>query len=113
MGWRPSPEKEKVLNFIQNSSRPFSGREVISKTGVCEETVRVYLREMKADGMIKKISNKGQRNIYMKMPMTPELRKKLKMGKMRIVADWLHKHALGAFYSGITMLTVACSGNVG
>ena len=110
-----SPVRQKVLNFIQNCSRPFSIREVISKTAVCEETARVYLREMEAGGIIKKISNKGQRKIYMKMPMTPELRKKLKMGKMRIVANWRHKHALGAFYSGITitMLTVACSGNVG
>ncbi len=88
-----SPVKQKVLNFIQNCSCPFSIREVISKTGVCEETARAYLREMESDGRIKKISNKGQLKIYKKMPMTSELRKKLRMKELRQRAKWVQANS--------------------
>ena len=83
---KASPERTKVLNFIQNSTRPFSGREVISKTGVCEETVRAYLREMQKDGIIKQISNKGQRKIYMKMGY--QLKKLAKAGSPEYLEEY-------------------------
>ena len=98
--------KQKVLNFIQKCSRPFSIREVISKTGVCEETARAYLREMAAEGRIKKISNKGQLKIYMKMRMTPELARKLRMKELQQRAKQVQSNSFLYYFGVAAMLSL-------
>ena len=60
-------EKQNVRDFIEMNGKPFTSTQCTASTGVCIESVRVYLRYFRKTGVIEVITNQGQTKIYNKI----------------------------------------------
>ena len=86
-------QRDKVEQFVYNSSGPLDASSCRSATGVNIRYVRNYLRIFESWGLVKKIRHKNQ-YIYVRMRLTPDIKYRIRIAKMREVADWLNKHRL-------------------
>ena len=86
-------QRDKVEQFVYNSSGPLDASSCGSATGVNIRSVRSYLREFERWGLVRKIRH-GKQHIYVRMRLTPDIKHNIRIAKMREVADWLHKHRL-------------------
>lgn len=92
-------QREKVEQYVYNCSGPFDAAACGSATGVPINTVRRYLKIFEDWGFVKMMRHGNQR-VYVRRKVTPEVKHRIKIAKMREVADWLHSHALLYYFAG-------------
>ena len=103
--------RDKVEQYVYNSSGPFDASACESATGVCINTVRRYLKIFEDWGLIRKIRHGNQR-IYTRRKVTAEVKYHIKMAKMRTPVSMLKDHEMfyllaGTIFGIFTFGTVA------
>ncbi len=103
-------QRDKVEQFIYNSSGPFDASACSSATGVCINTVRRYLKKFEDWGLVKKIRH-GQQRVYTRKKVTASVKYSIKKAKMRTTAAMLQDYELFYYLAG-TILGIFTFGTI-